>query len=76
MADPQPQRPPPPVIGEPNDGNVAIFRVMPNGSIMLTAGTAISINMAGNVIITVGTVDPHVVNALWSNSGVLTLSAS
>lgn len=49
----------------------------PGGEAALNGnGVTVTTDAAGNMILTnVPTADPHVVGALWSNAGVLTLSA-
>lgn len=49
----------------------------PDGQVALNGnGVTVTTDAAGHMILTnVPTVDPHVVGALWSNAGVLTLSA-
>lgn len=40
MADPTPQRNAPAVLGEPNDGDVAIFRILDDGAVFIASGGA------------------------------------
>jgi len=47
----------------------------PGGSLKV-GEVVFTVNTAGHVIVSgIPTADPHVVGALWSNSGVLTVSA-
>lgn len=42
MADPTPQRNAPAILGEVNDGDVAIFRVVVDGGVFITSGGSLT----------------------------------
>lgn len=65
--DPRPQRPGVSQIGEATPGRLVVFNA--NGQIM-DIGEAAAVYVSG-----LPTADPGVVGQLWSDSGVLTISA-
>lgn len=61
-------------VREKSGGDV--LEVAPGGAINLGDTVVLSVDAAGNVLLTgLPTADPTVAGALWNNTGVLTVSA-